>query len=252
MKRTPTERALSGREGILLVDDDEVFREEFADCFSGYRLTQAASAAEALEILGKPNEIDLVIMDVKMPGMDGLRLLEKVKELCPRCGTIIITGYGSKEVVLKVLRGKADDYIEKPFDIEKTRKIIENVLDAKKGGYSNSSATIADKIEHIKQFLCRNTSRKVSLKDAADAVCLNLKYLSRVFREHTGTSFNDYKLSLKLGEARNMLARTGYTVDQIAHRLGYENAGSFIHQFKKLSGLTPAEYRKTTRASADH
>lgn len=236
---------------ILLVDDDDVFREEFAECFSGYRFIQAANAAQALAALKKPNEIDLVIMDVKMPGMDGLCLLEKIKELSPDIGTIIITGYGSKEVVLKVLRGKADDYIEKPFDIEKTRRIIERVLDARKGGYSNGSATIADKIEHVKLFLTRNAGRKVSQKDAADAVCLSQKYLSRLFREQTGTSFNSYRLQLKLNEAKNLLTQTGYSVDQIAHRLGYQNAGSFIHQFKKLSGLTPAAYRHKPGASTN-
>ncbi|HBA60245.1 MAG TPA: hypothetical protein DCZ92_05420 [Elusimicrobia bacterium] len=247
MQKKKRGKDLPGREQILLVDDDAVFREEFVECFSGYRFTLAACAEEALAILKKPNEIDLVIMDVKMPGMDGLALLEKIKELAPGTSTIIETAYGSKEVLLKVLRGKADDYIEKPFDIEKTRGVIENVLNGRKGGYSNSTAGTEDKIAHVKLFLSRNASRKVSLKDAAAAVCLNPKYLSRLFQEHAGVGFNEYRLRLKLQEAKALLTGTGCNVDQVSDKLGYQNTGSFIRQFKKLSGLTPAGYRKKHR-----
>lgn len=250
MEKMRTVKDMPGQEEILLVDDDDTFREEFIDCFAGYRFVQAASAAEALAILKKPNEIDLAVIDVKMPGMDGLALLEKIKELSPELGTIISTGYGSKEVVLKVLRGKADDYIEKPFNIEKTRAVIERVLNARKGGYNNGSAATADKIEHVKRYLIRNFSRKVSLKDAADAVCLTPKYLSRLFHVHAGTGFNEYRLQLKINESKNLLTGTGYSVDQIADRLGYQNTGSFIRQFKKLSGRTPAEYRNNPRTKS--
>lgn len=247
MKGKKAAERRAGRESILLVDDDEVFREEFAECFADYRFFQAGNGREALAVLKKPNEIDLVIMDVRMPGMDGLALLERIKGLAPGIGTIITTGFGSKEVVLQALRGRADDYIEKPFDIEKARAVIENVLSARKEDYHNDSADAAGKVEHVKRFLIRNLSRKVSLKSAAEAVCLSPKYLSRLFREHGGVGFSAYKLKLKMDEAKGFLKRTGYNMDQISDRLGYQNTESFIRQFKKLVKETPAAYRRKRR-----
>ncbi len=232
------------RKEILLVDDDDIFREEFAQCFDGYRIIQAANGTDALSVLKKANEIDLVIMDVRMPVMDGLTLLGKIKELCPELATIVATGYSSKEVVLKALRGQANDFIEKPFDIEKTRSIIEKVLNSGAKGYRSDSSDNAGKIEHVKEFLGRNASRKVSLKDAGDAVCISPKYLSRLFLEHVGVGFNEYKLKLKMKEAMGLLAQTSYNVDQVSEKLGYQNTESFIRQFKKLSGRTPSEYRR--------
>ncbi|OGS50054.1 MAG: hypothetical protein A3J79_04580 [Elusimicrobia bacterium RIFOXYB2_FULL_62_6] len=247
MKKNAAGKRRPCRETILLVDDDEIFREEFAECFSEYRFCQAADGKEALAVLKKPNEIDLVIMDVRMPGMDGLALLERIRETAPGAGTIVVTGFGSKEVVLRALRGRADDYVEKPFDVEKTRAVIEAVLDSRRGGYRNDAADAAGKIEHVKRFLVRNLSRKVSLKDAAAAVCLSPKYLSRLFRERDRAGFSGYRLKLKMGEAKRLLARTGYNMDQISGRLGYQNTESFIRQFKKLAALTPAEYRRRLR-----
>lgn len=250
MKKIKKEKSRPVQEKILLVDDDKIFREEFMECFCGYGFIQAADGNEALKILKKPNEIDLVIMDVRMPGIDGLSLLEKIKEIASDVGTIIVTGYSSKETILRALRGKADDYIEKPFDIEKARAVIEKVLNIKKDGYRNDAADTAGKIEHVKRFLSRNSSRKVSLKDAADAVCLSPKYLSRIFQEHEETGFNEYKLGLKMAEARNLLEQTAYNVNQISDRLGYQDTESFVRQFKKTTGQTPAGYRKKVHGRA--
>ncbi|OGS07209.1 MAG: hypothetical protein A2270_11195 [Elusimicrobia bacterium RIFOXYA12_FULL_51_18] len=247
MKKLIKSPNLPKREQILLVDDDKIFREEFVECFGGYGFIQAADGNEALKILNRPNEIDLVIMDVRMPGIDGLSLLDKISKIASGVGTIVITGYSSKEVVLKALRGKADDFLEKPFDIEKARAVIDKVLNAKKNGYRSDAADTAGKMEHVKRFLIRNLSRKISLKDAANVVFLSPKYLSRTFKEYVGIGFNEYKLRLKMDEAKNILKQTAYNVDQISDKLGYQNTESFIRQFKKIIGRTPAGYRKKIR-----
>jgi DNA-binding response OmpR family regulator len=113
---------------ILLVDDHAAFRSEFKACFEEYDMIEACNGEEALGILRKPNRIDLVILDVMMPGMNGIQVLEEIRRTTSNVGIIIQTGCGSKEVILKALRGKADDYIEKPLNIEATRKVIERTL----------------------------------------------------------------------------------------------------------------------------
>ena len=85
---------------ILLVDDDAIFREEFKDCFEEYGIQEAANGEEALRLLKMPNEIDLVILDVKMYGMDGIEVLNRIKKMDRTLTTIILTASGSKDTVI--------------------------------------------------------------------------------------------------------------------------------------------------------
>lgn len=239
------EGAVPGK--ILLVDDDQEFRSEFRDCFEGYDIIEASGGEEALKILHKPNEIDLAILDVKMPGMDGIELLRRIKDTSPEIGIVILTGYSSKDVVVDALKEHADDYIEKPLDIDEAKEVIEKLLAAKADGPDIAISDAKKKIEGVKHFVERNWAKKVSLKDAAEAVCMSPKYLSRVFKEYAGTGFNEYKLKIKTEKAKELLSKTGYNVNQVTYKMGYKNCESFIRQFKKETGCTPTEYRRRFR-----
>ncbi|MCX6353572.1 MAG: response regulator transcription factor [Candidatus Aureabacteria bacterium] len=228
---------------ILLVDDDKEFRSEFRDYLDEYEIVEASSGEEALRILAKPNEIDLVILDVMMPGMRGTEVLKRMKKMEPRLGIIILTGYSSKDVAIEALKGRADEYLEKPFPIAKAKELIVNLLESKNGETDVSALDIKGKIEKIKRFVERNCYKRIGLNDAAVAVCLSPKYLSRIFRQITGKSFSSYRLNIKIGKAKELLRDTGMNVSQISERLGYENAESFIRQFKQHTSKTPTAYR---------
>ncbi len=243
--QTVSKKEFSPSARILLVDDDPVLRQEFIESFDEFTITEASSGEEAIQILKKPNEIDLVILDVRMSGMNGIEVLDRIKQIAPDIRVVIFTGYGSKDVAVEALRSRANDYLEKPIDIQATRQIIERHLQNKER--QDYGSGIEDKIKHIKAFLLRNFHKKVTLEDAAKAVYLSPKYLSRIFKEHAKVGFSEYKLSLRIEEAKKFLQNSGYTVEQISDRLGYQNPESFIRQFKKLSGLTPTGYRKKIR-----
>ena len=76
---------------------------------------------------------------------------------------------------------------------------------------------------------------------------MTAKHLSKIFKERTGTGFNEYKLGIKTEEAKKLLKTTAYNVDQISDKLGYRNTESFIRLFKRLTGRTPVQYRKNSR-----
>lgn len=229
---------------ILLVDDDKEFRDEFRDYLEDYQVIEASNGEEALKLLKKPNVIDLVIMDVMMPGLRGTEVLKEIRRIDPDLGIVILTGYSSEGVAIEALKGHADDYIQKPLDIDKTKEIIERLLETKKVKGDIDTNGIKGKIERVKDFAKRNYHKKVCLKDAAGAVFLSPKYLSRIFKQRTGKSFSEYKLKIKIEKAKELLSTTGYNVNQIAEKLGYENVESFIRFFKKLAKYTPTEYRK--------
>ncbi len=231
-------------EKILMVDDDKDFRAEFKEVFEGYDVVEAQDGKEALEVLKRPNNIDLVLLDVIMPGLTGMEVLEQIKKIDSKVGIIILTGYSSKDVAIEALRGHADEYIEKPLDIERTKAVIEKILANGRGSTDIFTSDIKGKMEKAKLFLERNCYKKISLKDTAEAVCLSPKYLSRVFKQLTGKNFGRYKLEIKVEKAKFLLLKTGRNVNQVADKIGYMNVESFIRQFKKYTGYVPTAYRK--------
>jgi YesN/AraC family two-component response regulator len=234
---------------ILLVDDDDTFREEFASAFDDYRIVEARSGAEALGILREPHEIDLVILDVMLPGQRGTDVLREIKRMEPDLGVIMLTGYGSKEIAIAALKGNADDFLEKPVDIEKARGVVERLVLARCNDERAGIDDIPGKIERVKAFVKKNYHKKVGLEDAAAIVCMSPKYLSRIFGERAGIGFNEFRLGAKIEKAKELLGTTELTISEISYRIGYRNVESFVRIFKKHEGSTPTEYRDAARGA---
>ncbi len=232
---------------VLLVDDDADFREEFADAFEDFRVLEAGSGRRAMEILQGPNEVDLVVLDVMLPDARGTRLLDKIRAAAPGVSVVILTGYGTKDVAVEALKAHADEFVEKPFDVARTREILDRLLDARQNPVSLSDEDSRGKIERVKRFAERNYHKKVTLNHAAAAVGLSPKYLSRAFKQATGMGFSDYRLSFKVRRAKEMLSQTGRSVSQISDDLGYQNLETFIRLFKRFTRLTPSAFRARRR-----
>ncbi len=114
---------------LLIVDDEQSVRYSFKKLLSSphYAIIEASNAAEATDYFrsGKP---DLVILDIEMPGKDGIQVLKEMNEINPNIPVIIITAYGSGDRVIKAMKYGAYEYIEKPFDIPKLIFVIEEAL----------------------------------------------------------------------------------------------------------------------------
>ncbi|MBN1409346.1 MAG: response regulator transcription factor [Spirochaetales bacterium] len=223
---------------ILIVDDDKEFRSEFRDILEEeYDVFEAACGEEAIEIISKPNIIDLVILDVKMPGLQGTEVLKKLKALEKDLGIVILTGYSSKDIIIDSLRKHADDFLEKPLNIETAVKRIRQLLEVKQNN-------IKSIIDRLKFFIQKNYYKKISLKEASNVVCLSPKYVSKIFKDKAGIGFTEYKIKLKMEKAKELLGSSDYNINEIAHKTGYLNVESFVKVFKNLEGFTPSEYRR--------
>jgi len=115
---------------ILVVDDETIIREALRDWLedAGYRVLTAENGPRALEIIqeGRPS---VAFVDLVMPGMDGIELLRRVKEISPGTEVVIITAYGSIPTAINAIREGAYDYIEKPFCPERAEILIEKLLE---------------------------------------------------------------------------------------------------------------------------
>ncbi len=120
-------------ERLLIVDDEKSMREflEIMLKYDGYDVRAAGSGEEAFEIFCEA-EPDLVLTDVKMPGMSGLDLIRKIRSLDSAAPIIAITAYASAQDAIRAVREGAYDYISKPFQIEDLRAVIRNALEARR------------------------------------------------------------------------------------------------------------------------
>jgi signal transduction histidine kinase len=115
---------------ILVVDDDNVIRDLCVQALLKYRVLQAGTCAEALQIYEKEH-IDLILSDIKMPGGSGIDLLKQVKALDPNATVLLMTGFVDKEIILNALKEDADDFINKPINFLQLKTSIEKALGRK-------------------------------------------------------------------------------------------------------------------------
>ncbi|HTQ55609.1 MAG TPA: sigma-54 dependent transcriptional regulator [Bryobacteraceae bacterium] len=115
---------------ILIVDDETVVRDSLGKWFSseGYQTQPVSSAREALESI-QSVEYDVALLDIKMPGMDGMELQSRLKEADPELTVIIMTGYASVETAVQALKHGAYDYITKPIDPDELSHLVSNALE---------------------------------------------------------------------------------------------------------------------------
>ena len=118
---------------ILVVDDELSVRQSLYKWFleDGYHVDTAKDAKEALQKF-KANAWDIILLDIKMPGMDGLELQQRIREIDPNAIVIIITAYGSVETAVQALKQGAFDYITKPFDPDDLEHLIRNAVEQRR------------------------------------------------------------------------------------------------------------------------
>ncbi|MDP8260234.1 MAG: diguanylate cyclase [Candidatus Gygaella obscura] len=115
---------------VLVVDDEEVSRSLLNDFLGdiGYRVQTAENGEVALNIV-KTNHLDLIITDMRMPGMSGLELIRSVHQINDEVCFIVITGYSSIETAIAAIREGAYDYISKPYNLDEMKIIIERAIE---------------------------------------------------------------------------------------------------------------------------
>jgi len=127
---------MAGKIKVLMVDDEEQFRSTTSKILSrkGYETTMAASGEEAIEALKKAKQ-DVVILDMKMPGMDGNQTLLEIRKIDPDLPVIMLTGHGTLDSAKMSLKGGAFDYLSKPCDIDLLASKINDAYEVAQKGF---------------------------------------------------------------------------------------------------------------------
>ena len=131
--RTPASREAGPRPRILVVDDEYAVRDSLSHWFEkdGYRVTAAENATEALRAL-QEHRFDVVLLDIKMPGMDGMELQAHIHKLDPSLAVIMITAFASVETAVQALKQGAFDYVTKPIDPDELSHLVQRALEKRR------------------------------------------------------------------------------------------------------------------------
>ncbi len=212
---------------ILVVDDEETIREIVSSMLAGahFQARQASSGNEALSILEASDEFDLVLSDLMMPEMDGIALLEHVKERYPDMPIVMVTAVHDISVALQALRNGAYDYLLKPFEREQLLATVRRALENRRLKRENDlyrtslEALVAARTQQLKTALSDLTkSHDMMLEALGDA--LDAKDAETEGHSRRVTAFT-IAIARKMGLSKE-------EIDVIAR-------GAFLHDIGKMA-----------------
>ena len=178
---------------ILIVDDEESVRDSLYNWFleDGFRVECAENAKKALTIL-ESDQFDIILADIKMPGMDGLEMLRRIKSHKPEAIVIVMTAFATVDTAVKALKDGAYDYVTKPFDPDDLTHLIRN---------ATKQISLTDENETLKQ-------KVVSLENVEDLIG-NSDAMKNLFREVESVSQTNSSVIItgESGTGKELVAR---------------------------------------------
>ena len=245
---------------ILVVDDNQELRQYLVSGLSSdFNLLEADNGQKALDIL-KGQEVDLVITDVMMPVMDGVKLCKAIKQNIRTCHipVYMLSAKADTKYQLEGLQVGADDYIPKPFSMPILKTKIQNVLRTRYRvfeRYSNTTEVEPEKLANntMDEELLRRAIAVIeknmdnvefSTEQFAREMNMSRSNLHLKLKAITGKSAIDFIHKIRFNRACQLLKEGRYSVSEISFMVGYNTPSYFAARFKKYMGCLPTEYGK--------
>jgi two-component system response regulator YesN len=202
----------------------------------------AANGRQAMELC-RETFFDVLIIDVKMPKMGGLELVEYLRREGDRMHVIFISGYDEFALVHQALMLRSMDYLLKPIDEEKMVASLRRCL-----GWGEEQAVeltcdnrcVAAALEYVKKHYATG----LTLEEVARHCAVSPEHLSRLFRKETGMNYMQVVTALRIDKAKRLLRSTTDKVYEIGFSVGYGDYRHFTKVFKQIEGMSPVEYRR--------
>lgn len=271
---------------VLIVDDEKMIRDGIAISIDWNHLgiRQPEVAGDGLEAYEKALscELDIIITDIRMPGMNGLQLIRKLKEGGHSTKFIVLSGYGEFEYAKQLMNDGVRHYLLKPTNVEEITAVLAEVLEeltqerkkenihkrmeeelermkavaktmeegegqvnvTEKDKRTNHSTTVRRMIELIRHHYAEE---ELSLQwIAKEKLYMNADYLGKLFHKETGKYFSQYVMHFRVERAiEYMKADEEMRNYELAGLTGFgANSQYFIKVFKRITGITPGEYER--------
>ena len=237
---------------VLLVDDEVMIREGFKQLFDwqAHDCEVVGEAGDGMEALTQIDTLrpDIVIMDINIPIMNGLKVIQLSRIKHPNTAFVIVSGYDDFSYCREALRLQITDYILKPVNYEEFGTCIDS-LKISLFERRVSSAAEPEKQEEraitgITRYLQEHLAEEISLSVLAEQFHLNPQYISQLFKSEIGVNFLVYLTNIRMERAKKLLLSTALSIAEVAEQSGYGDYRVFTKVFKKSEGITPSQYRR--------
>ncbi|MDP6040723.1 MAG: helix-turn-helix domain-containing protein, partial [Candidatus Latescibacteria bacterium] len=204
-------------------------------------ITTAQDGREALALL-ESEPIDVAVLDLKMPHLDGLQICDAVQLQELDLDIVVLTGYGTVETAVRALKMGANDFLEKPVEKTLFLTTLQNLIARR----YPSSHVLADQLDRLLQERC--TLQSFRLSDLCALLKISTRYASQLFRQHLKTTFRQRLAHYRVQHAKKLLNTSDDPLYLIAEQCGYKNYQRLGEAFKRLEGVSPGQYRKISAA----
>ncbi|MDO5418060.1 MAG: response regulator [Lachnospiraceae bacterium] len=227
------------------------------------QIFQAENGREAVRI-HEEQQIQIAILDIEMPGINGIEAAKKIRETDKDCCIIFLTAFDDFDYARKAIGLRALDYLLKPYDeqelmlvVEEAFKLVnerrkqeksipeEAVRPPKEDGNRDADVNfrMAEGAELIQQYIRENYMREISMQDLAKKMNYSEVYFCKLFKQCFHKNFTAYLMEYRVEEARKMLERPTVNVKEVGKAVGYPDSNYFAKVFKRVTGQSPSEYR---------
>lgn len=221
---------------------------------------EAADGEEGVSLISRLSP-DIVVTDVKMPRMDGVEMIARLREGGCRCKFVLLTAYGDFKYAQSALRLGVSDYLLKPLRDGALEKAITRIC----GQLEESQASLEKgskppllrfnlerkaKSKYVEQAICfirDHYKEEITISTVAGNLEISEGYLSRVFKKETDYTFTNYLIYYRIQTAISLLRDCRAKVYEVADQVGYSDTNYFSAQFKKIVGVSPSEYQDRCR-----
>lgn len=244
---------------ILTVDDEQVPRDFISFVVAEQELPvtvfHADSAKNALAICTKELP-ELVLLDIEMPGRDGLSLAETIRHRYPWVPIVFLTAHDDFPFAQQALRLGAQDYLLKPLTPDACVAVIKRWVidrDANRFGPSDTSDSISrfnelttreERLSEAVRIVKNKPQGAPSMPELAERLGFSKSHFSRLFHQFTGHTYSRFVQHARIERAKILLSTTDYTLSRIAVEVGYDDPSYLSSLFSTLTGERPSDYRK--------
>ena len=231
----------------LLIADDEnlelkvlekTVKKHFVDELEIFASSNGRKASQICDEM-KP---DIALLDIEMPGMNGIELAKYIKEKYADCIIIFITAYDRFDYAIEAIHIKAFDYLLKPWKEERLCELINLAIENVRSMQKTDSIVHSQK-DVIKDYIDRNYKKDISAKDVAGILGYSDVYFSKVFKQLFDDNFINYLTKIRIDRAKLLLKDVSFNIKEVGKSVGYADSNYFTKVFKRSIGMSPSEYR---------
>ena len=196
-----------------------------------------------------------MFLDVQMPLKSGIEVMQEAKRAGILPYTMILSGYDEFKYCQQALRLGAKEYLLKPVRSSDILQMLNQAADALFGAEKAETETIEGEknpiVELAREYVAEHYDENLMLADVAEKVGVSAGYLSTLFQKQLEKGFVDYLNEIRIDHACTYLQQKYLKTYEIAYKVGFNDEKYFSRVFKKVTGQSPSEYRKSSQSTTD-